>query len=499
MNDDDAVELEEAPPLDLHLRALHAMRDEGFAPELPEDAARLLTLPPPEGDDVLSALPDERGRLWSSIDNPDSRDLDQIEWAEQLPGGAIRVCVAVADVDRWVKPWTALDAYATRSTTSVYTGVATFPMLPEVLSTDRTSLNPDEDRVAIVVELVVEKDGAVSSSSVSRAVVRNHAKLDYESVGAWLEGTAALPISVARVARLAEQIRLQDEAAQRLLARRRGEGALELQTAEVSPVRDDEGRIVRLEVPRQNRAHALIENLMIAANAVVAGFLAERGLPAIARVVRPPERWPRIVALAKEMGETLPDAPDSRALAAFLIRQREEAPWRFADLSLAVVKLLGPGEYVLVRPGKPAGHFGLAAPLYTHSTAPNRRYPDLVIHRLIKAALAGEPAPYDAGDLDVLAAHCTAREDAARKVERTMRKVIAGAFLRDYIGETFRAVVTFSGRKGVFARLLTAPAAGVEGRIVAGEGGLDVGDVVTVRLVSTDPSRGFIDLSRLFT
>lgn len=496
MNDVDAPADE--PPLDLALRALHAMRDQGFAPDLPEDAAHLLTLGAPEGDDVLSRLPDLRDRLWSSIDNPDSRDLDQIEWAERLPGGAIGVCVAVADVDRWVKPWTALDAYAVRSTTSVYTGVATFPMLPELLSTDRTSLNPAEDRAAIVIELRVEEGGNVSASLVSRALVRNHAKLDYETVGTWLEAASPTPAPVAAVAGLEQQIRLQDEAAQRILSRRRAAGALELQTSEVQPVRDTEGRIVRLEVPPHNRAHSLIENLMIAANAAVAGFLADRGLPAIARVVRPPERWARIVALAEESGETLPDAPDSLALAGFLNRRREADPLRFADLSLAVVKLLGPGEYVVARPGKPVGHFGLAAPLYTHSTAPNRRYPDLLVHRLIKAALAGEEPPYDAGDLDVLAAHCTAREDASRKVERTMRKVIAGAFLKDHIGRTFRAVVTFAGRKGVFARLLTPPGAGVEGRIVAGEGGLDVGDTVTLRLVSTDPSRGYIDLSRLF-
>lgn len=493
----DAVEYVNEPPLDLALRALHAMHDEGFAPELPEDAARLLTLPPPEDAAVLSGLPDRRMLLWSSIDNPDSRDLDQIEWAERLPGGAIRVIVAVADVDRWVKPWTALDAYAVRNTTSVYTGVATFPMLPEVLSTDRTSLNPGEDRAAITVGMVVEEDGIVSVSSVSRALVRNHAKLDYQTVGAWLEG-GRLPASVAGLGGLEEQIRLQDEAAQRLLARRRTAGALELETAEVQPVQDEDGRIIRLEVPRHNRAHALIENLMIAANAAVAGFLSERQLPAIARVVRPPERWARIVALAEELGEHLPDKPDSLALAAFLTRRRDADPLRFADLSLAVVKLLGPGEYVLALPTSSVGHFGLAAHLYTHSTAPNRRYPDLIIQRLVKAALAGEASPYDAGDLDVLATHCTAREDDARKVERTMRKVITGAFLKNHIGETFRAVVTFAGRKGVFARLLTPPGAGVEGRIVAGEGGLDVGNVVTVRLVSTDPSRGYIDLSRLF-
>jgi exoribonuclease-2 len=468
------------------------MRDEGFEPDLSPEAGRELAALPPDGD-IGAERRDLRALLWSSIDNPDSRDLDQVEAAERLPGGGIRVWVGIADVDRLVKAWTALDAHAARSTTSVYTGVATFPMLPEILSTDRTSLNPHEDRDAVVVEMTVEADGRVTPGAVCCARLHNHAKLVYEEVGPWLAGEDPVPAPVAAVAGLEDQVGLQDEAAGRLAARRRREGSLELETIEPRPVMDERGRVTGLEVARKNRAHALIENLMVAANTVIARFLSDRGVPALQRIVRSPERWARIVALAGELGEWLPDAPSARELSRFLVRRREADPLRFPDLSLAVVKLLGPGEYALVRPGEHEGHFGLAAPTYTHSTAPNRRYADLVTQRLVKATLSGEAAPYGEGDLDLLARHCTEREDAARKVERLMRKVAAAALLAERVGDVFEGIVTGANRKGTFVRVLAPP---VEGRVVVGEAGMDVGDRARVRLIATDPARGHIDFAR---
>jgi exoribonuclease-2 len=494
MTDDDATTQTDASGevIDLALRARHAMLDEGFEPDLPPDAERQLGSLPPED---FAGLRDLRHLLWSSIDNPDSRDLDQVEWAERLPDGAIRVLVGVADVDSQVAAWSPLDAHAARSTTSVYTGVATFPMLPDPLSTDRTSLNPGENRAAIVVAMTVHEDGAVRDGDVFRAVLHNHAKLVYEEVGPWLEGKANAPAAVAASPEMAEQLRLQDEAARRLAARRRGKGALELETAEPRVVLSpDRRRVVELEVPPRNRAHRLIESLMIAANVTVARFLEERGLTGLQRVVRPPERWGRIVQLAEALGDRLPETARAADLAGFLERRRAADPLRFPDLSLAVVKLLGPGEYMVAPPGGHVGHFGLATPAYTHSTAPNRRYPDLITQRIVKAMLAGAPPPYDAADLDLLARHCTEREAASRKVERTMRKVAAAALLSGRIGEEFEAVVTGVARKGTFVRVLAPP---VEGRVVAGEAGLDIGDLVRVRLVATDPSRGYIDFARV--
>jgi exoribonuclease-2 len=480
--------------VDLVARAWQVMRAEGFEPELSPEATVELEALPEAVPDSAREIRDLRHLLWSSIDNPDSRDLDQVEMAESLPDGDILVRVGVADVDSRVKAWTALDAHALRSTTSVYTGIVTFPMLPERLSTDLTSLNPDEDRAAVVAEFVVGRRGDVRAGSVFQARVRNHAQLVYETIGPWLEGTDDLPTSVTAVPGLEEQLRLQDEAAGRLAVRRRREGSLELRTIEARPVLTPEGRVVTLEVPPRNRAHVLIENLMVTANTVIARYLSDNGIPAIERIVRSPERWARIVALAASLDEWLPDAPDSRALAGFLNRRQEADPLRFPDLSLAVVKLLGPGEYALVQPGEHQGHFGLAAPTYTHSTAPNRRYPDLITQRLVKATLAGQKPPYSETDLALLARHCTEREDASRKVERMMRKVAAAVLLADRIGEVFDAMVTgASSRKGTFVRLLPLP---VEGRVVRGQEGLDVGDIVRVRLIATDPMEGFIDFAR---
>ena len=448
---------------------------------------------PDEGLPDLCALP------WSSIDNDESRDLDQLEVAEQLPNGVTRVRVAIADVDARAPRGSPADVYAARNATSVYAGTEVFGMLPEALSAGATSLLEGEARAAVVVAFDVAADGAVGAAAVSRARVRNHAKLAYDETGRWLAGgasSARLTEALARVPALAGQLRLQDAAAVRLKAARRAAGALEFETVEARPVARD-GRVVALATVARDRARDLIEAFMVAANVGVAEWLNARGRSGIRRVVRAPERWARIVALAAGYGDVLPAEPDPRTLSVFLMRRRAADPLRFPDLSLAVVKLLGPGEYALDRPGHdPAdvagGHFGLAADDYAHATAPNRRYADLVTQRLVKAALAGAPAPYTDDELAELARHCTEREDAARAVERTARKAAAAVLLGPRVGELFDAVVTGAKPKGTFVRLLVPPA---EGRVVRGEAGLDVGDRVRVRLVGVDAARGFLDFA----
>jgi len=467
--------------------ARRVLRDNGFDPELPPELER--EIPP---HDLVDGLRDLRDLPWSSIDNDDSRDLDQIEVAERLPGGAIRVQVGIADVDALVPRGSPIDHHAATNTTTLYTGVHVFPMLPEALSTDRTSLLDGRDRLAVITELVVLPDGQLDDDAtrIYPARVRNHAKLVYERVGAWLEAHGEPPDDPV----IAEQVRMQDEVAQRLRACRLQRGALELETIEARPVTRD-GQVVDLVVLHKSRARELVEDLMIAANGATARFLERAGFSSIRRVVRKPKRWDRMVALAAEHGAKLPEAPSALALAGFLAVQRAADPARFAELSLSVVKLIGPGEYLLQRATDPdQGHFGLAVDDYAHSTAPNRRYPDLVTQRLLKAVAAGRAAPYSDDELTAIAAHCTERENGARKVERTMRKVVAAMFLSSRIGEVFDAVITGVTPKGVFARLFRPPA---EGRVVSGEHGLDVGDKVSVRLVDTVPTRGFIDFARV--
>jgi exoribonuclease-2 len=464
------------------------MTEHGFLPDFPAEVRReveALQASPPAG------IKDLRGRLWSSIDNRESRDLDQIEVAERLPYDQIRVFVAVADVDRMVEKDSATDTHAGHSTTSVYAGPFVFPMLPERLSTDLTSLNPGQDRGAVVIEMDVGPAGAVVRHDVYRALVRSRAKLAYDAVGAWLEGGTEVPPELAAVDGLEEQVRLQDQAAQRLRALRRRHGLLDLETIEARPVIAG-GKVIDLEVPTQDRARDIIENLMIAANVAMARFLKSRRVASLRRVVRTPKRWDRIVALAAELGETLPAEPDPRALAGFLARRKAADPEHHPDLSLAVVKLLGPGEYVLERRhGRaPNGHFGLAVAEYAHSTAPNRRYADLVTQRLVKATLDGGAPEYSDDALAAIAARCTEREDAARKVERTVRKSVAAALIRDRTGDRFTAIVTGASSKGTYVRVLRPP---IEGRVVRGERGLDVGDTVRVKLIGADPERGFID------
>jgi exoribonuclease-2 len=440
------------------------------------------------------AFRDMRDLLWSSIDNKKSRDLDQVEYAEKLPDRSVRLLVGIADVDALVSQNSAIDKCAATNCTSVYTGVKTFPMLPEELSTDLSSLNPKEDRLAIVTEMVVSAAGVVTSGNIYRAYIRNHAKLAYESVGGWLDGEASVPPEVQSVPGLAEQLQLQFESAKDLSEMRKQHGAIELGMIQATPVVNDVGQITELEVVEPNGARDLIASFMIAANVQMAEFLEAQGGSSLRRIVRTPKYWSRIVEIADEVGEKLPPTPDSRALADFLARRKAADLLHFPDLSLAVAKSLGPGEYAVELPGHQSeGHFGLALQDYTHSTAPNRRFADLVTQRLVKAALTKKPSPYQDSELTQIAEHCTEREDAARKVERKMRKVAAAVLLRDKIGQNFQAIVTGVTPKGTFARILNPP---VDGRVMRGEGGLRVGDKVKVRLLSVDPERGFIDFAR---
>jgi VacB/RNase II family 3'-5' exoribonuclease len=481
------------PGFDLRAAAHQEMLAEGFQPDFPPAVIQQVKALQAK----KTALPDVRdlrSLLWSSIDNDSSRDLDQAEAAERVSGG-IRVLIAIADVDTDVPADSPIDQHAAQQTTSVYTGVQTFPMLPMELSTDLTSLNEAADRLAIVIEMVVGSDGSISSPGVYRALVRNQAQLTYNGVGPWLEGTAAPPPKLAASGDLAAQLKLQDEAAQILSNQRHKMGALNIDRVELEAVVSDGGDVQGINTREKNRASELIENFMVAANGVMARTLQNAGVSSIRRVVKTPERWPRIVELAAQHGETLPPDPDSGALNTFLQKRKAADPDHYADVSLAVIKLMGPGEYVLSRSGEEApGHFALAAHDYTHSTAPNRRFADTVTQRLIKSVLDKQPAPYSDSELDAIAKNCTLKEDAARKVERAMSKRIAAMALQHRIGETFSAVVTGAGPKGVFVRVLGPP---VEGMLVRGQQGVDVGDRLQVKLVSADPRRGFIDFARM--
>ncbi|MFI4865560.1 MAG: RNB domain-containing ribonuclease [Steroidobacterales bacterium] len=441
-----------------------------------------------------AGIRDLRTLLWASIDNDDSRDLDQLTVAQPLAAGAVKLLVAIADVDALVRRGSPIDDHARANTTSVYTVAQTFPMLPEKLSTNLSSLGEGQERLAIIIEMTVEADGSVTASDLYRANVVNRAKLAYNSVSAWLCGTAGVPARLAAIEGLDQQLRLQDQLAQVLRRARRARGALELDSSEARPVFDD-GLLKDLRPDDSNRAKQLIEDFMIAANGVTARYLAGKGLASLRRVLRTPQRWDRIVALASSVGDRLPDAPDAKALNEFLTRRRRDDPARFPDLSLAVIKLLGRGEYALESPGrKMQGHFGLAVDDYTHSTAPNRRFPDVVMQRLLKAALDRLPAPYPQDELRSIAAHCTAQEDNAAKVERQLRKSAAALLLSSRIGQRFDAIVTGASAKGTWVRISTLAA---EGKLVKGVEGVDVGDRVRVALLDTDVERGFIDFERV--
>ena len=437
---------------------------------------------------------DMRSLLWASIDNDDSHDLDQLTLAEALHGDNIQVLVAIADVGAYIKNGSAIDEHARHNTTSIYTAAEIFPMLPEKVSTDVTSLNFNEDRLAIVIEMVIDADGSLRDSTIYKAWVRNHAKLAYNSVAAWLDENGAIPEALAAVNGLAENLKIQDRAAQKMKDFRHIHGALSLETIESKPVFDGD-QIRALEIEEKNRAKEIIEDFMVAANGVTARYLTANKFPSIRRVVRVPKRWDRIVEIAAEYKFKLPDVPDSKALEEFLVKQKAANPMRFPDLSLTVIKLLGAGEYIAEFPdGDAPGHFGLAVKDYAHSTAPNRRYPDLLTQRLLKSALEGKPTPYSKDELDILADHCTKAEGAANKVERQVEKSAAALLLESRIGEQFDSIVTGASEKGTWVRLFTVP---VEGKLIQGFEDMDVGDRIRVKLTSVDVQQGFIDFKKV--
>lgn len=480
---------------DLVARANKEVIAAGFTPIFePEAIAEVTSQSVSEIFARNSSIQDLRKLLWSSIDNRESQDLDQVEYAENLADGKIRLIIGIADVDSFVPKDSAIDLHAQRNTTTVYTGIVTYPMLPDELSYDRTSLLPDQDRLAMCTDLVIDEDGTVIESAAYPALVRNKAKLDYNSIGQWFS-SGAEPPKFNQVAGLEEQLNIQNQAKEHIHALRKSGGALALHTQEARTVAKD-GHVLDLELVESNPARDLIENCMIAANIATSKFLEAKGFPSIMRTVKTPERWPRIIEVAESYGDTLPETPDAKALAAFLIRQKEADPEGFSELSLTIVKLLGRGEYIVKVPGQHVpGHFALAVNEYTHSTAPNRRYPDLITQRLLKAVLAGAPSPYSTDELREIAATCSRLEGQAKKVERTVRKISAAVLLSSRIGDIFDGIVTGVKQEATYVRTFRPP---VEGKLISGHHGrgshtLDVGDRVKVRLVSTDPENAYID------
>lgn len=474
-------------------QAEETMHRNGFRSEFGDESRQQVTeLSHFDLNALAGEARDLRDTLWSSIDNKTSKDLDQIEWAEQLENGDIRVLVGIADVAAYVAKDTPIDRYAEQNTVTVYTETRIFPMLPEELSTDITSLIEGADRIAVVADMIVKENGDVPESTFYRARVRNYAKLDYESVGDWLEGNGEIPQKIAQTQGLEAQIRLQNEAAIRLGDYRARKGALDFESIESRAVVED-GEVRDIRAIRPNAARKLIENFMIATNVEMAEFLERQNVASLRRVVLAPERWDGIVRIARSFGESLPDTPDLPSFSAFLARRKAADPERFPDLSLSLIKLIGSGRYVVQRPGEDAGgHFGLAVSDYAHSTAPNRRFTDIVVQRIVKAVIAGEPQPYSPDELDAIAEHANLQEKAARKVERRMRKIIAAAVLQHHIGQEYDAIVTGDTKAGVFARILRPP---VDGMVVRGQNRLDVGDKVRVRLLSANPHNGFIDFA----
>jgi len=473
--------------------ARQAMLERGLLPDFSREALAELDRIPDPATLAWTKARDLRELPWASIDNDDSRDLDQLTAAENLPGGAVKILVAIADVDALVKKGSAIDGHARQNTTSVYTAAQIFPMLPEKLSTDLTSLGFHEDRPAVVIEMVVNAEGSLQDSEIYQAVVHNKAKLAYNSVAVWLEGNGPMPEPIKAVEGLDANIRTQDLVAQKLKAFRHEHGALDLETIEAKAVFDNEV-LQDLEADTKNRARELIEDFMILANGVTARYLAARRIPSLRRVVRSPKRWERIVEVAANSGFRLPPTPDPKELARFLTIRKAADPLRFPDLSLTIVKLMGAGEYAVELPGEEGvGHFGLAVRDYTHSTAPNRRFPDLITQRLLKAALSGSPSPYGTDELTELARHCTEQEDDANKVERQVGKSAAAMLLESRIGERFDAIVTGDSEKGTWVRIFHPP---VEGRLIQGHEGVDVGHRIRVQLVHTDVERGYIDFKK---
>jgi exoribonuclease-2 len=478
---------------DLAAAARRSMIEHGFEPEYPPAIAQQLAQLRQHPPAINSSARDLRGLLWSSIDNDTSRDLDQIEYVEGVPGGGYKVLIGIADVDLFVPKGSPIDVHALRETTTVYTGVQIFSMLPEELSTGTTSLLEGNDCAAVVVEFTVDAQANISNTNISLARVVNKAQLAYPSVGAWLAGTGPAPAKVAASKDLQQQLKWQSEIAQRLGDARSNHGALNLETIETHAVPLTGGEL-DIQAQEKNLATRLIEDFMIAANGVVARALDAKHFSSIRRIVKTPKRWDRIAELARQLGTQLPAEPDSKPLHDFLCEQQKKDPDHFPDLSLSVIKLLGPGEYVLEKPGQPSeGHFGLAVQDYTHSTAPNRRYADLVSQRLLKAMILGQKSPYSDDELASIAAQCTKMEDAERKVSREMEKRIAAVAMSNRIGQSFDAIVTGVNEHGSFVRTLKPP---VDGMLVRGKEGLDVGDRLRVTLVRTDPTHGFIDFAR---
>jgi VacB/RNase II family 3'-5' exoribonuclease len=478
---------------DLRDVARRVMIEEGFDPD-PDPAMRAELEKLGQQPDTGAPLKDMRDLAWSSIDNDDTRDLDQIEFAEEMAGGQWRLYIAIADVDSDAPKGSAIDAHAGAQTTTVYTGAVIFPMIPTELSTGATSLFEGADRKSVMVEMIVGANGTVTSAEIYRARVTNKAQLTYSGVGNWIDADAKIPDKVTGTANLEAQLRLQAKIAAALRKTRLDNGALEIETVEARAVSDN-GKVTAIEKSVKNTATDMIEDFMIAANGSVARYLEGHHVSSIRRIVRSPERWQRIVDLAKEFGKTLPPEADAMALHDFMLERRSADPDHFPDLSLAIVKLLGPGEYILDQPGvEEPGHFGLAVQDYTHSTAPNRRYADLVTQRIVKAVLAGAPPPYTDDQLSEIARNCTLKEDAARKVERQVRKIAAAILFSNRIGQQFKAIVTGNNSSGTYVRVVDPP---VEGRLMHGEKGVDVGDEIEVELLSTNPKRGFIDFGRV--
>jgi exoribonuclease R len=523
---------------DLAEAALDEMHEAGFKPEFGEGVAeqvaeivqKLAVLKPEAGLEDLRALG------WSSIDNDTSRDLDQIEVADRVEGG-IQLRVAIGDVAASVAQGSPIDKHAQEQTQTIYTAVKNFPMLPLELSAGVTSLNENGDRLAVMMSFTVGPDGQMLGENVSRAMVRNRAQLAYSRVGPWLEKTAAgvvdddvlslrsdsareheadaslsggadagvresgpgapavSPVSGSLAdGWLVEQLKLQDEAAQALHAARVKNGALEFHKSEADPVVVD-GKVIDVTEAIQNRAMNLIEDLMVAANGVMARALRKGGRSGLQRVVVIPKRWDRIVALASQHGYELPEVPDSAALNEALTDIRLKDPIHYPDVAVSVIKLMGPGEYLLMRADDdPTGHFGLAARDYTHSTAPNRRFPDIVTQRVLHAMMTGAPPPYSDAELAAIAIHCNEADKKLRKIERNMEKRVAAVAMSSRIGEVFPGVVTGASDKGVYVRVIRPP---FEGRVVQGGDGLDVGDKVNVKLIHTDPARAFIDFAKV--
>src|ERR1035437_243302 len=474
--------------------ARRAMVERGLIPDFsPQAIAELNGINNPVTK-IEGSTRDLRNLIWCSIDNDDSLDLDQLTVAIPKDGKGVSILVAIADVDAIVKKGSAIDEHAKNNTLSVYTTAQIFPMLPEKLSTDITSLNFESDRLAVVVEMSIGDDGTIQSSDVYQAMVFNRAKLAYNSVAKWLEENGPMPEAISVAKGLEENLRLQDSVAKKLKSLRHAQGALDLETIEARPVfAGDE--VKDLEVETRNSAKDIIEDFMIAANGVTARYLASKKLPSVRRVVKTPKRWDRIAELASEHNFKLPQEPDSKALDQFLISAKAADPVRYPDLCLSVIKLLGPGEYVVELPGGSSeGHFGLAVKDYAHSTAPNRRYPDLITQRLLKAAMAGQTLTYTNEELEALAKHCTQEEDSAKKVERQVEKSAAAMVMESKIGEEFDAIITGASDKGTWVRLMHPP---IEGKLISGVEGMDVGHRLRVKLVHTDAERGFIDFKRV--